>query len=364
MKGVMTVFRSMRTNEFAMAFRACYRRYCTTEGYTTTQKVVHPYNQIHPWKSENEFAKDLLKNVIYNEDGIIAINKPYGISMLNSMPKTNRRLQLTHKIVGAVNYSVQDTLPYLAKELDVPILIPCLGAEKYMSGVYVFGINDKVCRQIEIARNRTAGKYKRYWAVTIRVPNEIKGKYHLAMILKKSTLGDKKPVILTQWSNNEAKRNDVKILNIDYKLLSNSTHNLSSLIEIEASARKWNAVRLFASTMLYSPILGDNVHGSRAQEIMGTWLRVDPFSDSCWDMPKMNRQLLDLLDVTPSKQEIIPTHVHLKNVRLIIGKEKKDLIIDAPLMDPFDWTCKQLKFNIPDEARNAVADDEKVLAHV
>lgn len=63
----MTIFRSMRTSEFAAGFGACYRRYCTTESYT--KKVAHPYCQIHPWKSENEFARDLLKNVIYNEGG-------------------------------------------------------------------------------------------------------------------------------------------------------------------------------------------------------------------------------------------------------------------------------------------------------
>lgn len=141
-------------------------------------------------------------------------------------------------------------------------------------------------------------------------------------------------------------------MNVDHKVLSNSTHNLSSLIEIDSSARKWNAIRLFTSTMLYSPILGDNIHGSRVQELMGTWLRVDPFADSCWSMPKINQQLLNLLCVTPNQQEVIPTHLHLRSVHLIFGKEKKNIIIEAPLMDPFDWTCKQLMFKIPDEARN------------
>lgn len=37
-----------------------------------------------------------------------------------------------HKIVNAVNYSIHDVMPYLAKELDVPTLIPFMGAEKYV----------------------------------------------------------------------------------------------------------------------------------------------------------------------------------------------------------------------------------------
>ncbi|XP_018302761.1 RNA pseudouridylate synthase domain-containing protein 4 [Mycetomoellerius zeteki] len=381
MKSAMTVFRSVRLSEFAVAFRTCYRKYCTTENYpttttenypttttenyptTTTEKVIHPYYRIHPWKSENEFAKDLLKNVIYNSGGIIAINKPYGIS-LYSKPDTKPHLFSYHKIVGAVDYSINDTLSYLAKELDVPTLIPCLGAEKYVSGVYIFGINEKVCHQLELSRRRTQGKYKKYWAITTRVPNEIKGKYRLAMILKMSALRDKKPIIVTQWSNNNVKNDKVKIMNVDYKVISNSTHNLSSLIEIVSSARKWHCIRLFASTMLYSPILGDNIHGSRVQEIMGTWLKIDPFADSTQNLPKINRQLLELLDMKLSQQEIIPAHIHLKSVHLIIGKEKKDLVIEAPLMDPFDWTCKQLKFKIPDEIRNSINEDNEELIYM
>lgn len=172
------------------------------------------------------------------------------------------------------------------------------------------------------------------------------------------------PVIVTEWSKNAAKRNEVKILNIEYKVLSNSTHNLSSLVEIGASVKQWGALRLFASTMLYSPILGDNIHGSRVQEIMGTWLRVDPFADSCRGMPKINRHLLDLLDVTPNQQEIIPVHIHLRSIHLIFGSEKRDIIIEAPSMGPFDWTCKQLKFKIPGEARNNIVDNEGELAHM
>lgn len=37
-----------------------------------------------------------------------------------------------HNIVGAVNYVVKDVLPYLAKELDVPTLMPVCGSEMYI----------------------------------------------------------------------------------------------------------------------------------------------------------------------------------------------------------------------------------------
>ncbi|KAL6439060.1 hypothetical protein ACFW04_003805 [Cataglyphis niger] len=238
-----------------------------------------------------------------------------------------------------------------------------MGAEKFMTGIYVFGINDDACKQVEMAKRRfQMNKYRKYWAITTRVPNDIKGKYHLGMMLQKSSLGMKKPVILTKWSNNAVKRNEVQLLNINYKIISNSTHNLSSLIEMEASTKRWYSLRLFASTMLYSPILGDNYHGSRVQEIMGTWIKVNPFAESCWDMPKINRQLLQLLDIKQNQQEIIPTHMHLRNIYFTsFGKQKKDIILEAPLIHPFDWTCKQLMFkHIPELNNDNIQDEVKI----
>lgn len=131
---------------------------------------------------------------------------------------------------------------------------------------------------------------------------------------------------------------------------------------MEASVKRWHSLRLFASTMLYSPILGDNYHGSRVQEIMGTWIKVNPFAESCWDMPKINQQLLQLLDIKQSQQEIIPTHIHLRNVYLTsFGKQKKDIVLEAPLIHPFDWTCKQLMFkHIPELNNDDIEDVVKI----
>lgn len=63
-----------------------------------------------------------------------------------------------------------------------------------MTGVYVFGINDDVCKEIINARARaiSSKKFFKYWCITIRVPHHIEGSYHLAMTLQQSSLGNKK----------------------------------------------------------------------------------------------------------------------------------------------------------------------------
>lgn len=49
-------------------------RLCSTKNYRTEpqindkkDKVIHPYRNIHPWKSIDQFTKDLVDNVIYND---------------------------------------------------------------------------------------------------------------------------------------------------------------------------------------------------------------------------------------------------------------------------------------------------------
>lgn len=67
-KSAMAVFKIMQSTTFIAACRTWCRRYCSSEEiYTLSKKKIpHPYRKIHPWKSEREFAKDLVKNIIYN----------------------------------------------------------------------------------------------------------------------------------------------------------------------------------------------------------------------------------------------------------------------------------------------------------
>lgn len=119
---------------------------------------------------------------------------------------------------------------------------------------------------------------------------------------------------------------------------------------MKASTENRHAIRLFASTYLYCPVLGDNICASQIQKVGNTYLKVDPFL-TYPAPPKLDRKLLQLLDVNQKQQTIIPAHIHLRSV-FLPSLFKKDVTIEAPLMPSFDWTCKQLEFkyfmqNIP-----------------
>ncbi|XP_015184321.1 PREDICTED: RNA pseudouridylate synthase domain-containing protein 4-like isoform X2 [Polistes dominula] len=240
------------------------------------EKIIHHYRKLHPWKSQESFSKYLLKNVLYNKDGLVAINKPYGISPKMSNIINKRDPNIYTKVLNGVDYTLDNSMEFIAKELGYSELVIVKAPEKFMSGVTLLAANDTVQKAINSSYIKSIGKNilnKTYWIITVRVPNQIKGDEHLCMRKQfNSSRSQSKIVIDDKWSKNAEKRRAIKILNVQFKVISNSTKNLSSLIEIKASTIKWHALRLYASTRLYAPILGDNLYGSRIHNVAGKWL--------------------------------------------------------------------------------------------
>lgn len=51
------------------------------------------------------------------------------------------------------------------------------------------------------------------------------------------------------------------------------------VFQIRVDQRRHNACRVFAADYLLSPVLGDNMYGSRVQTVMGVPVSVNHFSD-------------------------------------------------------------------------------------
>ncbi|KAK2587123.1 hypothetical protein KPH14_002885 [Odynerus spinipes] len=329
------------------------RKYCTDEAKYTLEKkkIIHPYRKLHPWKSLDKFSQYLLNNIIYNKDGLVAINKPYGISA--KQPNINENADKVYsKVPNAADYTLSDSIPYIAKKLGYPELVVVKAPEKFMSGVTLLAANVTTQEAIQSSYVKAIGMNllnKVYWIVTIRTSNQMQGKEHLC--LKKewnSSRSESKVIISDSWSKNAQKQRRVRILNVQFDVISNSTNNLSSLIELKASTTKWHALRLFASTRLYTPILGDNIYGTRIHKVGGAWLLVNPFTEA-YQLPEVDSELLKLLHLTKAKQELIPCHIHARRVLLPKFLDEECLTLEAPLIPPLDWTCQQLKFkNIPE----------------
>lgn len=300
----------------------------------------HPYKHIHPWKSFRQFSDDLLNNIIYNKDGLVILNKPYGIKCRSPDAST---IHVQNNVPNGVDYTLNDALPYIAKQLNYLNLTIVRYPEMYMSGITLLAADERVHHAIEVAYARSHFQVNTYWIITVGTPRQLQGQVRLGMqTISNPQFKHKKRILKSSWSHNEEKYRKIKLLKTEYKVLSNSILNLCSLIELKSSTHSKSAIRLFATTYLYSPVLGDNIYASRIQKIGNTYVRADPFL-SCPGLPKLDMRLLRLLNVRESQQEIIPAHIHLKSIILpqFFGET---LTIEAPLMPHFDWTCKQLDF--------------------
>lgn len=323
-----------------------YTLKCAYDTVTSCTKILkrncmenHPYKHIHPWKSIKQFSDDLLNSIVYNKDGLVVLNKPYGVRRTLDTSTINVR----NNVPNGIDYTLNDALPYIAKQLNYLNLTIIRCPEMYMSGITLLAANERVHNAIELAYVRSHFQVNTYWIITVGVPKQLQGQINMGIKAISDPQFKRRKIILTSsWSNNEKKQRKIKLLKTEYKVLSNSILNLCSLIELKSSTHAKHAIRLFAATHLYSPVLGDNIYASRIQKIGNTYVRADPFL-SCPGLPKLDTRLLRLLNVRHSQQEIIPAHIHLKSVVLpqFFGET---LTIESPLMPHFDWTCKQLDF--------------------
>lgn len=156
--------------------------------------------------------------------------------------------------------------------------------------------------------------------------------------------------MLTEWGENEKKRGEVKTFDVRYRTLSTAAENLAALMEIQCFTTKWHALRVFASTVLLSPILGDKIHGARVQKVMGTYMNISPFVDAAKVLPKLEQSILFRLKLSGPDRVIIPTHIHLRETTLVSFPSRgRDLKLVAPLPHTFKWTCDQLELGIPNK---------------
>ncbi|CAK9805914.1 Pseudouridylate synthase RPUSD4, mitochondrial [Anthophora quadrimaculata] len=291
------------------------RNYLSNTVEEKAEKTIHPFKQIHPWKSVKEFADDLLNNIIYNKDGLLVLNKPYGIPRGNG----NNEFNKTNYVSNSVHYTLEDALPYICSQLKYPQLTISKCPEKYMSGITLLATDAKVLHAIELAYTRSYFFGNTYWVVTVGVPSVPSHSYRLALkLISNPQYKHHKTILTSKWSINEEKYRKIKIFKARYEIISNSTLNLCSLLKLRASTESRHAIRLVPA------------------------------------LQKLDKRLLQLLGLYSNQQEIIPVHIHLKStlLPLFFGE---DILLEAPLPPFFNWTCKQLEFkhlmqnNVPSE---------------
>ncbi|MDR1691667.1 MAG: RluA family pseudouridine synthase [Rickettsiales bacterium] len=173
-----------------------------------------------------ELQNQLLESVIYQDNDIIVINKPAGIS---SQGGINIRLPLDRILKAALKKDV-----YMVHRLD-----------KDTSGVMVFAINPKSARTLTgYFKNREVEKI--YIAKTSCIPSPFKGEIKLPLS------SDKEKMVVDEKNGKSAIT--------DYKVIKRFKNN-TALVQVKPLTGRKHQIRAHLSCGLNCPIIGDKLYG-------------------------------------------------------------------------------------------------------
>lgn len=85
-------------------------------------------------------------------------------------------------------------------------------------------------------------------------------------------------IFVQNYSKRSVEAGKVYPFTVNHKVRAVNDELKVSLIELETTKNKWNAVRAYCAMRLLSPILGDSIYGCYVQKINKTRIAVDPFS--------------------------------------------------------------------------------------
>ena len=260
-----------------------------------------------------EIAGVLRNNIVYNNNDIVAINKPYGLS--------SRRGQGSRV---SVEQLVDDLIPQTRLHL-------ISGIGKDTTGVLLLAKTHEMAEKLEDALKKE-DTMKRYLVVTKNVPKLLRGEINIPIgdgitdgkVRKKlKPYGDSDMGISSRVSKN-AERAVTR-----YEVL--SRQESWALIECWPLTNVKHQVRVHLAFGLNCPILGDHKYSH--------FDKIAPM--------KLHSDMLDKLKVRQSKVRDIALHIHGRAVIIPGFLGGRNLIITAPLPPHFIKNMKSLSLNMP-----------------
>lgn len=183
----------------------------------------------------------LLKdNIIYKDDHIIVLNKPYGLAVQGG---------------SKINISIDDLADDLKFELkQKPKLVHRL--DKDTSGIFLLARTDQAARELAAGfKEKTI--VKKYWAIVVGVPRAKEGSINLPIAKKQSEAMERADIDYA----------DGKDAITTYRVLDCISKKVAWL-EMTPITGRTHQLRVHATT-LNTPILGDGKYGGKEAFISG-----------------------------------------------------------------------------------------------
>lgn len=260
-----------------------------------------------------EIADLLRKNILYNSDDIVAINKPYGLS---SSKGAGTRVSVEH-LLGDL---LPSTKLYLVS-----------GIGKETTGILLLAKTLKMAEQLQQALVKE-DTIKRYLVITKNVPKLPKGEINIPIgegkvdgKVRKNLrpYGDSEMGIPSKLSKS-AERAVTR-----YEVL--SKQDWCALLECLPLTNVKHQIRVHLAFGLNCPILGDHKYSH--------FDKIAPM--------KLHADLLNKLHVRQSKVRHIAMHIHARAIIIPEFLDGRNLLISAPLPPHFIKNLKTLNLKMP-----------------
>jgi len=195
---------------------------------------AHRSKAITKKNMDRNFRDSIINSIVYQDNEIIAINKPYGIAVQGGS--------------GIVNHidSVLDELSFGMPER--PRLVHRL--DKNTTGILLLGRTAKSASELSLAFRQNNIK-KIYWAIVVGCPDTIEGQVD-APLRKFNLSGEEKTHVDTE--------NGKPALTL-YKVIASASNKVSWL-DLRPQSGRTHQIRAHCS-FIGTPILGDRKYGSK-----------------------------------------------------------------------------------------------------
>jgi len=269
------------------------------------------------------------QSVVYNENDILAINKPYGLAMFGSSQR--------HR------HSVESLLPGLAKSLgerfseEMPLPVPVHRLDRITSGILIMAKTPEMHKRLtNLFRERKVSK--QYWAILNGTPKPEQGIIQIPICEASKSDKDRfRMTLRPDYNQSEAidkktARGSVSPATTEYRVLAQFDNASLALVKPHTGVK--HQIRVHLGFGLNTPILGDHKY-SHIREV-GKPQRV-------------HGDILNRLGVQRSRGRDLPVYLHSKKIYLpadLTGKAEevnRTLVIECGLPRYFIKTMKRLK---------------------
>ncbi|XP_067090183.1 pseudouridylate synthase RPUSD4, mitochondrial-like [Osmerus mordax] len=288
------------------------------------RQLSQQLQNVHP----NVLAKHLHKSIIFQNQELIVINKPYGVPVQEG---------------SAAKNCIYSVLPILAKMMDGmkggSQLHTCIGLDKEITGALLLARNEEVANHIQELHKHHQVERK-YLVVSVGVPVPSEGVIDIPVIEREVTgsqphfkmglspvyrMSDSGEGVTRVRAHRQAHGAVTK-----YRVLESS--NGCSLVELQPITGVKHQMRVHMAYALGCPIIGDHKYAH--------WNKLAP--------QRLPDAVLKRLGIQQSKVRYLPLHLHARQLTLPGFRGQDDISVSCPLTRFFVSTLRKLQISLPD----------------